>query len=416
MKKITCTIKELFDAVEELQNDKIKFNEFTSIKEKNIYIKDENNEFVKINSLLLKNGIRYEFIFEDNSKIVCSHEHKFCTNKKTGEYKLAKDLKLQDTVETLTTPIKIISIENKEIEDTFFDIEVDSNSQLYSTSNGIIHHNCGKSEMIQNIANYVGAKSIRINMHSGISSGDLIGRMLVKSGLEGSETVFKYGYIPIAMMNGWWVILDEIDSAEPSVLFRLQSVLEGGNLVVTENEGEIIIPHENFRIFATANTKGRGDELNSYTGTNFLNASFLDRYSIFEMTYSDKEKDIVNSILNDEILSEKLVQSFTLFRKASEEGTIENATFSTRRIISVARAIAAGDSLKEAFEFEVFQRYSKDEQSILIELLKDVFDQQHYLSKKWYLGSNHIEETEDYKTRIQNQINQQEKSEEMILS
>ena len=246
----------------------------------------------------------------------------------------------------------------------------------------------GKSEMIVNLAKMVEQTCIKISFHSSVSTADLIGKMLVQNG----ATVFKYGYIPLAMKRGWWVILDEIDYADPSVLGRMQSILEGNELVVTENEGEIIHPHENFRIFATANTKGRGDESNSYSGTNFLNASFLDRFTILETEYTEKEYDICFAILEDENLAEKIVKSFQLFRKSIEEGSLTNSVFSTRRMIAVCNALYIGDSLKEAFDYEVLSRYTKDEAKILLELLKDVFDSSFYMTKKWTLGMEHKQE------------------------
>lgn len=249
----------------------------------------------------------------------------------------------------------------------------------------------GKSEMIMKLAKMSDQKFVRINMHSGMATADLIGRMLVQANPENgtAETVFKYGYIPTAMLKGWWVILDEIDSAEATTLFRLQPILEGNPLVVNENEGEVITPHENFRIFTTGNTKGRGDEENSYIGTNFMNASFLDRFSLFEMEYTSKEIDIVNNILQDKELSEKIVQVFKLFRDAIDQGQLANSVFSTRRLKTVAEVLKSGDTLKEAFEYEVIGRYTKDEQKLLMELLKDVFDSSHYLTKKWTLGMDH---------------------------
>lgn len=38
--------------------------------------------------------------------------------------------------------------------------------------------------------------------------------------------VFQAGYSPRALRQGWWVILDEINLAEPQVLERLNPVLE----------------------------------------------------------------------------------------------------------------------------------------------------------------------------------------------
>lgn len=245
---------------------------------------------------------------------------------------------------------------------------------------------CGKTEMIAHMASICKATLVRINFHVGISESQLVGKYVVKD----SQTKFVYGYLPLAMKNGWWILLDEIDYAQPENLAVLQPVLEGNPLVVVQNEGEIIIPHPDFRIFATGNTKGRGDQTNSFSGTNFLNASFLDRFSVFEMEYTSKEKDIANAIVGDEVLAKKLVDMFKLFRKASDNGEIVNAAFSTRRLVQVCESMKDGECLLDAIRYEVLSRYAEYESNILLELAKDVFDANHYLKEDgWTIGQKH---------------------------
>jgi len=180
-----------------------------------------------------------------------------------------------------------------------------------------------------------------------------------------------------------------VDCADPQTLSRIQPILEGESCIVTENEGEEILKHKNFRLFATGNTKGRGDLDNTFAGTNFLNASFLDRYSIFEMTYTKKESEIINLVLDDVDLSDKLVALFSLLRQASEEGILVNCSFSTRRLQDVAASLRAGDSLKEALDFDLTKRYEADEQKIIVQMIQDVFEASVYIKKKWTLGMEH---------------------------
>ena len=247
---------------------------------------------------------------------------------------------------------------------------------------------CGKTEFVYALANLMGTKVVRVNFNTGTTEQHLIGRMIAKGG----ETQFVYGIIPLAMQNGWWVVLDEIDYAMPEHLSVLQPVLEGNPLMVTQNVGEEIVPHENFRIFATANTKGRGDESQGYVGTNFLNMAFLDRWSIFEMEYSKEEPSIAAAVLQqDDTLVLKLVQYFELLRKAAYGGELNNAIFSTRRMIQVCEALAAGESLKEALTFELWSRYDKHEVDVMKECAADVFDREHYLTGKWVVGMEHMD-------------------------
>ncbi len=89
---------------------------------------------------------------------------------------------------------------------------------------------------------------------------------------------FMEGLIPRAMREGWWVILDEVNLAEPQVLERLNSVLERTPmLVLTEGSGTRFGPsgdvkvHEDFRIFATMNPA-------EYQGRSVLSPAYKDRW------------------------------------------------------------------------------------------------------------------------------------------
>ena len=239
--------------------------------------------------------------------------------------------------------------------------------------------------MVQKLADFYGQTLIRINFHQGVTESSLIGKYVVKN----SETVFAYGLVPLAMKKGYWLLLDEIDYAEPEHTSVLQAVLEGKPLVITSNEGEILKPHPSFRIFATGNTTGRGDSTDSYHGTNFMNSAFLDRWTIFEMTYSKKENKIIENLINDKDMAKKLVKVFELFRGLKKNGDITNAVFSTRRMMNIAEALKMGDSLNDSFNYELFSRFSSEEIMILSECIRDIFDHFHYLENNWKLGQPH---------------------------
>ena len=244
---------------------------------------------------------------------------------------------------------------------------------------------CGKTQMIMKLADMVETKCVRINFHTGTNEGQLIGKFTVRGG----ETHFNYGLIPLAMKNGWWILLDEIDYAEPEHLAVLQPVLEGNPLIMIQNENEEIKPHPNFRIFASANTKGRGDETQSYTGTNALNLAFVDRWSVVEVDYNLKaEKKIVGKLLNDDVLEEQVLKYFKLLRDSTEKGEIMNAAFSTRRLEQFCEALAWKESLKDALEFEILSRFNKEESDQIREYGYDVWDRDFYF-KGWNLGDKH---------------------------
>ena len=245
----------------------------------------------------------------------------------------------------------------------------------------------GKSDFVRYLAEYFGQKVLSVNFSQGTTEAHLLGKFIVKDG----QTKFVYGIVPTAMKLGWWICFDEIDYAQPEHLSILQSVLEGNSLILLQNENEEIIPHENFRMFATANTKGRGDETQSYVGTNFLNLAFLDRWSIFEFPYTKKEHKIVGTLLEkDGTLAEQVLQFFTLLRKSVENGDLMNIEFTTRRLEQFCEMLAFGEPIRDVLQYELFARYDNQEVHIIQELANDVWDKVHYFENEWSIGQEHV--------------------------
>lgn len=92
---------------------------------------------------------------------------------------------------------------------------------------------------------------------------------------------FWEGVIPQAMRDGTWVVLDEVNLAEPQVLERLNPVLEQPpSLVLSEHKGERFgaggdVPlADSFRIFATMNPA-------EYSGRSVLSPAFRDRWTMW---------------------------------------------------------------------------------------------------------------------------------------
>jgi MoxR-like ATPase len=73
-------------------------------------------------------------------------------------------------------------------------------------------------------------------------------------GIPPQEWRWQDGVVTRAMRQGSWLLLDEINLAPGNVRERLNSLLEkSGKLLLSENGGEVIAPHEHFRVFATMN-------------------------------------------------------------------------------------------------------------------------------------------------------------------
>lgn len=149
---------------------------------------------------------------------------------------------------------------------------------------------CGKSSHIEQIAGRLGWAWERINLDAHLTRADFVGRdqVRIRDGLQVTE--FVPGLLIAAMQRPCALILDEYDAGRPDVLFLLQRVLESRGRFTLLEENRVIIPHPEFRLFATANTAGGGDMLGVYAGTQILNQAQLDRWQmVVEMHYPSRE-------------------------------------------------------------------------------------------------------------------------------
>jgi len=130
-----------------------------------------------------------------------------------------------------------------------------------------------KTSAIQYLAARLGQPVVRLNLNGQTDATELVGRYVP----EGSGWSFREGLVPRAMRHGWWLILDEVNLAEPAVLERLNPVLEREpSLVLTEGDATRFGPggvavHPGFHLFATMNPA-------EYQGRSVLSPAWRDRF------------------------------------------------------------------------------------------------------------------------------------------
>jgi cobaltochelatase CobS len=226
----------------------------------------------------------------------------------------------------------------------------------------------GKSSLVVQLAARLHWPLRRVNLHGETGVSDFLGTFKARNG----EVYFQYGLLPTAMREGQILVLEELDAATPEILFALQGVLEEeGTLTLAENGGEIVPPHPNFRLVATANTLGRGDESGLYTGTNVLNASHLDRWNVvYSVGYPPPEQE--TAIIREKApdlppaLVEGMIKLAREVRKAVAEEQLYT-TFSTRRLLAFARKIASL-GLEQALAATVLNKLTAEERRVVAEL------------------------------------------------
>ena len=141
-------------------------------------------------------------------------------------------------------------------------------------------------------------EAVRVNLSGHTDTGELVGRFVpsTKGGSRAPAWEFAEGYIPKALREGWWVILDEINLAESQVLERLNPVLEmPPTLVLTENDGRRFGPKgdvpvsEKFRIFGTMNP-------GEYSGRATLSPAFRDRWGLWAHIAKPSEPELLDML------------------------------------------------------------------------------------------------------------------------
>jgi MoxR-like ATPase len=117
-------------------------------------------------------------------------------------------------------------------------------------------------------------------------------RVLIRraEAIETHQWRFQEGVIPQAMRHGHFVLVDEINLAEPQVLERLNPVLEDpASLLVSEGHHTRFGPgglpiHPDFRIFATLNPA-------EYSGRSVMSPAFRDRFTNWHNSEGPGERE-----------------------------------------------------------------------------------------------------------------------------
>ena len=142
------------------------------------------------------------------------------------------------------------------------------------------HAGTGKTTLYNQVAARTGRAVLRVQHTANMEEDQIVGGWRVRNG----ETFFELGPLAVAMLNGWTYIADEYDFGRPEVLSVYQAVLEGAPLFIKEADAKnrIIRPHADFRLLATGNTNGQGDESGLYGGTNMQNAANFERFGVVQ--------------------------------------------------------------------------------------------------------------------------------------
>ena len=239
-------------------------------------------------------------------------------------------------------------------------------------------HGSGKSSHIEQVAARLNWPCVRINLDGHITRADLIGRDMVVLRDGKQVTEFVPGMLVWAMQRPMALIFDEYDAGRPDVMFVIQRVLESSGKLTLLDQNQVITPHPDFRMFATANTAGQGDPSGLYSGTQALNQAQLDRWQVItQLDYmpADQEETVLRSRLP--CLAHDTVAAMVVFanlaRRAFAQGDL-TSLISLRTLVSWGEnAILLADT-HEAMRLTFLNRCDETERPLVSEIYQRCFD------------------------------------------
>lgn len=235
---------------------------------------------------------------------------------------------------------------------------------------------CGKSSLIEQVAARLNWPAVTVTGHGQMEVTDLIGHHT----LVDSEMKFVYGPLALAMKDGMFFIFDEIDLLDPSQQAGLNSVLDGNPLVIAQNGGEVVRPHERFRFFATGNSVGSGDHTGLYVGVQTQNIAFMDRFRVVKTSYpdADDEERLVGKLVPTlpEVIARQMIKVARDVRHIFESGEC-TVTLSTRALVRWAQLTVAyrgaPNPIRYAMSLALLARATVDEQEAVNKIAEAVF-------------------------------------------
>ena len=243
-------------------------------------------------------------------------------------------------------------------------------------------HGTGKSTHIEQVAARLNWRCIRINLDSHVSRIDLIGKDAIVLEEGKQVTKFKEGILPWAIQSPTALVFDEYDAGRPDVMFVIQRILEADGKLTLLDQSKVISPHQNFRLFGTANTVGLGDTSGLYHGTQQINQGQMDRWNIVT-ALNYLSEDVETKIINSKIIKHKInflkkddiinmVKLANLSRNGFKNGDL-STVMSPRTVITWAENSIIFKDIAYAFKISFLNKCDETERGTLNEYFQRCF-------------------------------------------
>lgn len=166
----------------------------------------------------------------------------------------------------------------------------------------------GKTSLVKYLAALTNNELRRINLSDMTDNTELIGGY--KPGNDGGFE-WQDGIITEALRKGQWLLLDEINLADPAILERMNSLLDDDRFItLTEKNNEVVKAHPNTRIFATMNPS-------SYSGRKELSEAMLNRFNlVYQDPYPPEELVQILEAKSAGKIDKKTLMQMVMFHNA----------------------------------------------------------------------------------------------------
>lgn len=196
----------------------------------------------------------------------------------------------------------------------------------------------GKTTSVLTAAKQAGRVVIRVPISYFTEVDDLFGGLRLVNG----TMVYNKGPAVLAMELGAILLLDELDRINPQVATELFPVLEHRGYLI-KKLNKMVYPASGFCVFATGNSRGKGDLTGKYN-TQLLDSALLDRFEIAIPFSPPTDVELVNIIKSSGYeLAPNIVGCLAAWhkqiQKSYEAGALEDV-ISTRKVLTVAKTLS----------------------------------------------------------------------------
>lgn len=231
---ITTKISELFKFIEHKEQTVFKDNQ-EYYQNTPIKLKDEHSNWQDAKFLITKKDIVLILGLSDKSIMQVSEHHRVCIDLETNNCVFAKTLSVGDRLASATgDDLTIVSItRSSENLETVYDLNIDTDTHLYQTPNGVVHHN---TEAAKQLAVNLNTKLIRFDMSEFQEKHSVSKFIGSPPGYVGFEDNAGQLITSLQETPNCVLLLDEVEKAHPDVLTIMLQLMDNG--FVTGSNGK----------------------------------------------------------------------------------------------------------------------------------------------------------------------------------